>query len=264
MLSSGSTIGSCEAPSEAQNNDTHLELEAMLAQLDYPEDPTTLPPEIYDEIMMEAQRLLMQGSATPPRPLSRTTSEVETQEPSQGTSSSNSTTVLSDRPWKCPVATTSCLQYHFTRISDRDRHILFTHLSISVICTNRAHDSTLLSRPDSVPRHMKNGCCLGLARYDTLKRKHAERLGLRPTDRGVLRAVHQEYVRIVMPCYQRKDVKEMLARLWHPRGLDELEETFSGYGKVERCTCGPCGEQPQPGSAGSPRSSLNSIPAIRK
>ncbi len=236
------------------------ELTAILAQLAYPEDVTQLTAEFYDDVLMEAKRLVMQDETTPPPPTPSTSSEAQ-KESSQSISSSQGTgtPVQSKRSWECPFVTTrSCrVRTAFKRSTDRDRHVLFTHLSILVVCTNPVHSRPAsISRPDAVPRHLTMLKCLGPVRYHTLKRKYAEaaaeRLGLSPDDRDGMRAVHQEYVRIRMPCYQRHDVREAISALWTPRTVEQLEESLRQFGEVERCTCGPCGGLPSPAGSPSP------------
>ncbi|RPD78299.1 hypothetical protein L226DRAFT_531642 [Lentinus tigrinus ALCF2SS1-7] len=194
----------------------------------------------------------MPDSTTPPPP---------TEMPSKGTSQSASESKLTPKThgesetktrssWKCPFTTNpSCAARTFTRVADRDRHILSTHLSISVVCTHQAHISPArLSRPDAVSRHMGKPCCLGAVQYNALKRKYARQLGADPEGWEGRRAVHQKYIRIRMPCYQKAEVREALANLKVSRTFEELEERLSGYGKIERCMCASCPPQP----AGTP------------
>ncbi|RPD63848.1 hypothetical protein L227DRAFT_572289 [Lentinus tigrinus ALCF2SS1-6] len=222
----------------------------VLDQLEHPEDGTKLGADLYDELNLEAGWLVMPDSTTPPPP---------TEMPSKGTSQSASKPKLTPKThgesetktrssWKCPFTTNpSCAARTFTRVADRDRHILSTHLSISVVCTHQAHTSPArLSRPDAVSRHMGKPCCLGAVRYNALKRKYARQLGADPDGWEGRRAVHQKYIRIRMPCYRREDFREALAKLKVSRTVKGLEEWLSGYGKVERCMCVSCRMQPQP------------------
>ena len=229
-----STANATGAP---HNGETHIHLRSVLKKLGYPEDPSELPADFYDELKLEARQLARPHSTTPPPP-----TNVLPKAQVEGTSKSR-------RVWKCPLMTSdpACTMRTFTRAADCDRHILSSHLSITVLCTHCAHNSPArLSRPDAVPRHMSKPCCLGKAKYSALKRKYARQLGVDPEGWKAKSAVHQKYIRIRMPCYQRENVKSALAALGTPRTVKDLEERLSGYGKIERCRCALCRRVPQP------------------
>lgn len=204
---------------------TRASLREYLEIVDYPADATELEPQFYEDLCAIAKDLLSF--------------------PANGAPLKVPKLVKAGAKKPCPCSSTSprgCSR-SFTRAADLERHLIFSHLGITVTCVNKVHKPpAVLSRPDSVPRHMgKSSRCMGPRKYAALKRTTARRLGgVDPDSKECTHAILQEYARIGMPCYQKPSVKQALSLLRTRRTPGELEKWLEQFGRVMGCGCKAC------------------------
>ncbi|KAI0745415.1 hypothetical protein C8Q76DRAFT_789807 [Earliella scabrosa] len=233
-------------------------LHPHLAIVNYPQDPAQLKPSFFQELCAVARDLL------PPTAIARLERAPATRRARGSAGGSHSQhnkeniahAPLLTNPQRlgqprttsktpCPFSSCSGCTRSFTRAADLERHLIFLHLGLAVTCTSSAHGRrpAVLSRPDSVPRHMGKASadtCLGPRKYAALRRAVARRLGVPTDSKACTRAILREYARIALPCYQRAEVRRTLGMLRHKGDPGALEEWLGEFGTVVRCGCEPC------------------------
>ncbi|KAI0779778.1 hypothetical protein C8Q74DRAFT_1261014 [Fomes fomentarius] len=213
---------------------TRASLREYLEIVDYPEDATELEPQFYEDLCAIAKDLLsFPANAGSRRAHLKVPKLVKVKAGAK-------------KPCPCPSSSSprgGCSR-SFTRAADLERHLIFSHLGITVTCVNKVHKRpAVLSRPDSVPRHMgKSSRCMGPRKYAALKRTTARRLGggVGADSKECKHAILQEYARISVPCYQKPAVKQTLTLLQTRRTPRELEKWLEQFGRVMRCGCKAC------------------------